>query len=445
MKSPQPSCPLLAPISLFLLAFLILPGQAESSPSKPGPAPTAISLTELIAAAQKSNPELQALRSRASAHRSRADAAGYWGDPTIGGNYFLEPIETRLGAQKGNLQITQPIPFPGKLSAKSEQLRQKSLASQHMAEDLRQKLILEIKGLFYQAYVVKRRLGFIKAEQEFLSNLAQVALAGVKVGRNAQQDVTLATLETTLLRETEQELASKLRSLQTSLLNTAHLDLSQKVAFPEKMTIDLSLITNDDGWRTLLAHAIKHHPKLMAARADMASADAGVQYAKRQALPDLKASVSWIQIEERNPPVDNGENKDAWAVGAGIAVPLWWGKYNAATEASLADKKTADFALAATIKQLESDLADLWQQAMTSKELITLYQKSVLPQAEQILSANQSAYQQGTVSFDRVITDFRRLLNLQIKLFKEEARFMTLIARLERASAKELASKEATP
>jgi outer membrane protein, heavy metal efflux system len=64
--------------------------------------------------------------------------------------------------------------------------------------------------------------------------------------------------------------------------------------------------------------------------------------------------------------------------------------------------------------RLDALLQDLWEQARASQQTVKLYETSILPQARQTFEADQKSLINNTVTFDRVIRDYRTLLNLEL-------------------------------
>ena len=79
-----------------------------------------VALEDLIHYALQKNPSIRAVREawRATVENFRV-VTGY-PDPQLMVSYYPEPIETRLGPQDWNVNLSQKIPLPGKLSKAGE-------------------------------------------------------------------------------------------------------------------------------------------------------------------------------------------------------------------------------------------------------------------------------------------------------------------------------------
>ncbi len=111
-----------------LLAWIVLcmgtsasaDGSGQPFAGEKGPLTGTLRLADLIDQAYANNPSIQMAREawKASVENYRV-TTGY-PDPQLMVTWFPEPIETRLGPQDWNAQISQMIPFPGKLTKAGE-------------------------------------------------------------------------------------------------------------------------------------------------------------------------------------------------------------------------------------------------------------------------------------------------------------------------------------
>ena len=79
-----------------------------------------VTVADLVTYDYRKNPSILSAKEawKATVENYRLEA-GY-PDPQFTATYFPEPIETRLGPQDWNMNLSQVIPFPGKLSKTGE-------------------------------------------------------------------------------------------------------------------------------------------------------------------------------------------------------------------------------------------------------------------------------------------------------------------------------------
>jgi len=113
-------------LALLLVTAFLAATPAGAGDLDPDPAgqdqrlPDTVQIADLIDHAYAHNPSIQQAREawRATVESYRV-TTGY-PNPQLMVTWFPEPIETRLGPQDWNAQISQMIPFPGKLSKAGE-------------------------------------------------------------------------------------------------------------------------------------------------------------------------------------------------------------------------------------------------------------------------------------------------------------------------------------
>ena len=80
--------------------------------------------------------------------------------------------------------------------------------------------------------------------------------------------------------------------------------------------------------------------------------------------------------------------------------------------------------------RLDATLRDLWEQALAAQRTVELYEQTILPQARQTFEADQKSLVNNTVTFDRVIRDYRTLLNLELGYHRALGQLATTLARI---------------
>src|SRR5690606_5600493 len=84
-----------------------------------------------------------------------------------------------------------------------------------------------------------------------------------------------------------------------------------------------------------------------------------------------------------------------------------------------------------TVRQYDTVLLDLLEQARAAERTSNLYRETILPQSRQALEADQRAYSQGEVTFERVIADARNILTAESAWHRSLTDEAIAIARLK--------------
>ena len=99
------------------------------------------SLQEYLIEAANNSPELQAMQYRYESALEKVIEVGSLPNTTIGAGYFVQEAETRVGAQKAKLSVSQMLPWFGSLAAKEESATFKAKAFSNNIDLLKRNLI----------------------------------------------------------------------------------------------------------------------------------------------------------------------------------------------------------------------------------------------------------------------------------------------------------------
>ncbi|MEO8682169.1 MAG: TolC family protein, partial [Vicinamibacterales bacterium] len=189
---------------VFALVPVVAAGQAADRDRAP-----AVPLADLIAQIDAANPELAVARREVDASIARIRPAGAPPDPTISAGYmsgFLRPpFFPSSNTPDGLWQfgVTQEIPYPGKLAAKSTIASQLAERARWNVEARRVELVAALKTAYADLELAERSLAILDGTRAVLEEAHSHAETRFRVGRGPQQDVLRAQLEISVLRERE--------------------------------------------------------------------------------------------------------------------------------------------------------------------------------------------------------------------------------------------------
>ena len=170
--------------------------------------------------------------------------------------------------------------------------------------------------------------------------------------------------------------------------------------------------------------AIDFHPELKRLDAQVAANSAQIIIAEKDFYPDFRFTASYNSLW-------NDHDKRPF-VGVSINVPLDRSKRKATLSRAKANKRSMKFQLANQRAQLLGELASTYAEILESAGAIELYETSIVPLANEYLSAAIADYQSGTGSFLSVITAEQKKLVTEEALERNRANYFSRIAELER-------------
>ena len=83
-------------------------------------------------------------------------------------------------------------------------------------------------------------------------------------------------------------------------------------------------------------------------------------------------------------------------------------------------------------------MRDLWEKAKTARQLATLYEATLLPQARETLAIDQGSFVNGNVDFDRLMMDVRNVLMVEFGYHRSMGELAALLARIQQAVGTDL-------
>src|SRR3989338_5473069 len=155
-----------------------------------------LDLQQLVDEALKNNPELISAKYRVEAFKEVPSQMGTLDDPRLEIGLIRVPMNT-LSANEPMKEITvmQSLPYPGKLSLKSEMAQKEAEAAEEEYKDIEIKLIQMVKDSYYELYFIYNAIEITERNKLALQNFVKIADAKYSVGMGLQQDVLKAQVE----------------------------------------------------------------------------------------------------------------------------------------------------------------------------------------------------------------------------------------------------------
>ena len=395
-------------------------------------------LTGLEALAVANNPTLRRMRQEAAAEWAEVGYVGKLPDPTVSSMFFVPPMNFEPDRQVAELQLMQMIPWLGRLNAEERRARLEALAAQNQYDAERLRVVGDIRATWYTLYVLRKQTETTEADQAQLESLITTANARVRTGNAQPGDVLMATLELSSLQEQLLTYRQQVAASTAELNRLVGRDASTPTVLPAVIDADLP----DWNHEFLRQIAFERQPELNAARLQTAATRWGIEVARLRRRPDLSFGVGWVVMDAPG-AVDPEAGRDSVTLAASATIPLWHRKYNAMVTEASREHYAAHATEEEIALRLDALLRDLWEQARASKGTVELYENTIIPQARQTFEADQASLINNTVTFDRVIRDYRTLLTLELGYHRALGQLATSLARIRQAVGDDLTTEAA--
>lgn len=408
-------------IEIFLLSLWVTGHQrvyAEATMVSSG----TFTLQEVLAIAQKENPEIKAAQQRWEATKSRISQAATPDKPRVDFERMYAPRDKNvwLGAEEKNIAVSQEIPFPTTLYFMSRRARQEAEQAEAAYRAKELNVLARVKTAYAMLFLSRHSIHIFEENVQLMRQFAKVAESKYAAGRAQQADALKAQVE---LSKMLNELVTLEQEKETNaaMLNTL---LNRSPEFPLGEPADPKLQNLSHELEELEALAVQARPELREAALAIEKSRTSVVLGRSEYLPDIM-----LQYRRRN-MVMGTDSHDAMV---GFSVPLWFWRQGAMVREAKAERDMAKAEYQAMKNMTLFDVKNLLVKAQTARRLIDLYQTSVLPQAEQALKVTEAAYRSDKINFLELLDAVRTWLNFRLEHYEHLAQYEQFVAELERA------------
>lgn len=381
----------------FLLVMLSTAGPAWSQVVEPVAemesllAKEEISWPDLVRLAELTNPDLSAAQHLVKSEAARAHQAGAYPNPTLG--LDIGEMSTRdTDDRKEKISLVQPLVIGGRRSAAVQMAKADHEAAINEALLVRRQVLVRLRTLWLE------ELHYREAEAAYgeLLDLANrsLHLAQKRFDKRAipESQVTRALLDVYELEVGQQNLALQKVHVQTQLkviLGGASIPVERLTCLDADQLLDDELL-GPQGMASESGQYLGNHPAFLAAHRTVESAEASLDQARAQRLPDVDVFLAY------------GRNRgaDENFVEAGISLPLPLFDRSQGLIASRQSQVSRAQAQALRVdQQLQSELVLAQHKYQAIRAQLEVSVNRILPAAERGLEQAQTGYGVGRVPF----------------------------------------------
>ena len=381
-----------------------MPPTAEPEKPSASAGPT-YSLEQLQQLAVDHNPTLKQAQAEIRAAEGRKRQAGLYPNPTVG--YIGEQISG--GSQRGGEQggfVQQDIVLGGKLAAAQRVIEQERL----QAEAERGEQLLRVQNAVAMAYYQSLGAQETIAIRERLVKLAQDASTTAQqlfnVGQADEPDVLQAQVEAS-----QEEVALVFAQQRQQMLWRALAAVIGQPTLPfGNLAGSLEELPDVDTQR-LLDNLLQNSPAVKIASLSLARAQAELDRAKREPIPDLQLRAGVQQNRELLESTGRPIGLQGFAE-VGVRIPIF-NRNQGNVQAARANIERADQEQQRVQLLLRERSSSVFQQYLTAKAAVERYRKQMIPQAEKAYQLYLARYRNMAAAYPQVLVSQRTLFQLQ--------------------------------
>ena len=364
-------------------------------------------LTEYLKIAAENNPGLKAKFNAFYAEQEKTNQTGTLPDPQVAFNYFIVPVETKLGPQQFNVQLKQQFPWLGTLSHQKDAVTAFANVKYEIALNAKSNLFFDVKSTYYSLYFNKKAQDIVSENLTILETFKSLSLVKVEAGKTTLVDVYRIEMEINELQNQLENLKDEFKAIEIkfhNLLNVNSVELS----------FDDSLEMNEVAVDTSLLH---NNHLIQSLNLKLAAFESQEIVVKDKGKPSFSIGVGYTSIGE-NSPVENA-GRDAFLFpSVTFKLPVYREKYNSMIkEVELRKIATSD-TKSEEKNRLKTILA---LQDKQIKKAIRKYKLDVeqIRLAENAIKILLETYQTEAINFEEILRMERKILMYNLE--KEKA------------------------
>ena len=391
-------------------------------------------LAALIGEALEGNPRVRAALLESRAAESRVLQAATLPDPALSFTQHVMGPQTRVGPQFSNVSVTQSLPWFGTLSDRRAVASAASAIQSESYHEQHAEVVRQVKLAYYDLAYIDEALRITGEEEQLLLHYEALARARYSQGFGQQQEVVKLQAEVTRVLNRRHELLRQRIDFEAALNVLANRPVNTPVppvAMGERPAVSL-----DD--ERLHATGLRERPEVRSARLRIERDEHGVSLARRRYRPGLTVGVAWGSVLGRrddpgreNPPPGNG--RDTWSLTLGASIPVFRGSYDAGVREAAARLSAAEETYRDAANGVALAVRSTAFRLTTIEGQLALFERALLPQAEQALHATEEAYSGGVTGVLELLDSEEVLLDVRLGLARLRTDYMKALAEMERA------------
>lgn len=393
-----------------------------------------VSANEIVRRALAANGELAAARMEIERARARLRQAALRPNPTIDVEQSTGRFTGSPGEGEVSVGVAVPIELGGKRRRRIEFARAELEASEAEVADRERRLTNEVRAFYAEALAAIRELSTLEELNDLDLQTTRFVQARVNEGETAPIELNQLRVEVERLRSRRALVEGRLKGTLFRLKSLTGIgpseilrlgeDLQQPLALPSPASVDAAVEI-----------ALRSRPDLRFAKLSEEVAQAGLQLARTQAVPDLTPFTKYSNNRSvfEDTPVGVLRDRDKLLTfGVSIEIPILnrnqGGKAEAAVAINQAQRRR-EF-LEAVIR---SEVQSAYARYEAAQAAVTTFEQGAIPRSSENVRTIRAAYQIGAFSITDLLVEQRRLLDVQREFTEALAERYRALADLQAA------------
>ena len=375
---------------IIIIALLLIQGNIKAQ-----------SVNELIKQAKEYNPGLKALKLDYNAALLKADQVKDWPDPKINLALGVLPVETRLGAQRFKVGVSQMIPWKGILDAKSDVARSMAEVKSNLDEMKEIDIEYAIRSAYATLQFLDANKVIVKQRLYVLDALEELAKSAVRSGKGKLSNVLFIERKREL-HNADLDLITKKMEQPTIMINRwAGRELLTEIDIvgANETIIDKSEV---------LQFVDTEHPQYKVLNNKIAASNSKITLTKYQAKPKIGVGLDYAYIDARNDVDIPGNGRDILMPICSITIPLNTGRFDAIRQEQII--------LQEAINAQREEFSDIYAAEIEMAYSAIEYANQIIEKYTSLKNITREALKLMRTEYASEGTRFEELLRLEMDL-----------------------------
>ena len=389
------------------ILLLVLPCGVQAQKASP--------IDQYLTVAGENNPRLQSLFNEYLAALEEIPQAGALPDPQLTFATFVQPVETRVGAQRASISANQLFPWFGTLNAQERVVAERAKAKLQQFEDAKLELFRQVKVTYNDLYYLQAATRISQDNLALLTSFKELARVNFEGGRAGFADVLRVEIEEEALRDKLQYLEESRLPLITKFEQLLNQDAVEPLDLPDSLWREELTLSKDSIFRAILTN----NPRLEELRHEAQAYESEVAVAHKMGLPSFTLGGGYTNVAARPDSEisgmsvpDNGQDVIVLPQ-VGVRLPLYRKKYRAMEKQAQLRQEAVRLREESTEDQLLTELEALYRDYQDAQRQVTLNRR-LADLAERTLGLLQTEFTTGEADFEEIIRIEQQLLEYQL-------------------------------
>jgi cobalt-zinc-cadmium efflux system outer membrane protein len=368
---------------------------------------------DLVRRALTANQQLAASRLEIDRARARVRQAGLRPNPSVDFEQ-QDGVFNSPGERATAIGFSVPLELAGQRGRRIDLAEAELVAAEADVADRERRLTSDVRLAYVDALAALRELEVTQNLYSLDAETARVVQARVEEGDAAPLELNLLLAEVDRLRARRELVEGRLQASSARLKQLVGMAPDEQLRLRETLMAPL-LPTTPASLDEAVAFALQRRPDLLFARLSEDVARAGYRLVKAQAAPQVTAFAKYsdVLLTFDTTPVGRLTDRDRLlGFGVSITLPIFNRNQGAKGESLLAITQAQE-RRQFTESVVRAEVTAAYRRYEAAEASVQTYEHGVIARSEQNVQTMRAAYQTGAFRVTELLTEQRRLVDMQ--------------------------------